>query len=242
MRRGKLRTLRALAVLVVLLFGIGLTPRPAGASFEVKLNYWPTTVTNSRSSGQFGNWTTDYWGGDFRWTSSTSHWGIRFKYDTGNESAWGGTYAGATGGTDTIWSADLFYAWQFAAATLRGFAGWGDLKYTANFPGAGQTIEANGYRVGIDAQIPVPGTGWAFNGSVAWYPSTSTSFTTAGFSSTAGASATDYSASVQYMWPRGWLAEGGYRWVNTDTGALAGTVCPCTVRTSGPFFDVGYHW
>jgi hypothetical protein len=233
---------RVLVAFVLLVFVIGLLPPSADATWEVKLNYWPTTVTNSRSSGQFGNWTTNFWSGDIRWTSDTSHWGIHLKYDTGNEGGWGGSYAGATGGTDTIWSGDLFYAWQLSMATLRGFLGWGDMKFLSNFSFGGQTIEANGYRVGVDAQIPVPNTGWAFNGSVAWYPSTSTSFNFLGVTSTSGASATDYSASVQYMWPQGWLLEGGYRWVNTDTGALAGTVCPCTLRTSGPFFDVGYHW
>ncbi len=235
------RKLRIGAALVVLLFALGMVPRPADASFEVKLNYWPTTITNSRSTGQFGNWSTNFWGGDLRWTSDTSHWGIHFKYDTGSEGSWGGTYAGANGGTDTIWSGDLFYAWQLSTVTLRGFVGWGDMRFTSNF-GSGQTLEGSGYRVGADAQIPLPNTGFAFNASVAWYPSTSTSFNFVGFTSTSNASATDYSASVQYMWPRGWLVEGGYRWVSTDTGALAGTVCPCTIKTSGPFFDLGYHW
>jgi hypothetical protein len=234
---------RILAAFVVLLFGIGIVPRPADASFELKLNYWPTTLTISRSSGQFGNWSTNLWGGDFRWTSDTSHWGIHLKYDTGSEGSWGGSYAGATGGTDRIWSGDLFYAWQLSMITVRGFVGWGDMRFESDFGAAGpQVLEANGYRIGADAMFPVPNTGWAFNGSVAWYPSTSTSFSFLGFSSTSNATASDYSASVQYMWPRGWLLEGGYRWVNTDTGALAGTVCPCTLHTSGPFFDLGYHW
>ncbi len=233
---------RVLVAFVVLAFGIGLVPRAADASFEVKLNYWPTTVTNSRSSGQFGNWDTNFWGGDLRWTS-TSNWGIHLKYDTGSEGSWGGSYISATGGTDRIWSADLFYAWTLSPATVRTFAGYGDMRFESDFGAAGpQVLEANGYRIGADAQIPVPNTGWAFNASVAWYPSTSTSFSFVGFSSTSSASATDYSASVQYMWPQGWLVEAGYRWVNTDFGALAGTVCPCTIRTSGPFFDVGFHW
>ena len=234
--------LRILAALAIVLFGVGMIPRPVDAAFEVRLNYWPTTVTNSRSSGQFGNWTTNFWGGDFRWTSDTAHWGFHLKYDTGNQGSWGGNYASATGGTDTMWSGDVFYAWQFAAATLRGFVGWGDMKFTSNFGASPQMLEGSGYRVGVDGQITVPNTRWAFNGSVAWYPSTSTSFSIPGFTSTSGASAADYSASVQYMWPQGWLLEGGYRWTNMDTGALAGTICPCTVRTSGPFFDLGYHW
>ncbi|HEV2282580.1 MAG TPA: hypothetical protein VGX75_09360 [bacterium] len=232
--------LRALAIFVVtLVCGFSLASRPADATWELKLNYWPTTVTNSKSSGQFGNWSTNFWGGDLRWTSDTSHWGIHLKYDTATPGSWGGTYAGSTGGTDTVWSGDLFYAWQLTTVTLRGFAGWGDIKHVSNF-GLAQTLEARGYRVGADVMIPVPNTRWAFNATAAWYPSTSTSFTF-GSTTTSGGNATDFGASVQYMWPRGWLVEGGYRWITENTGALPNTVCPCTVRTSGPFFDVGYH-
>jgi hypothetical protein len=71
-RAVRVGRLRAFAALAILLFGIGMIPRPADASFEIKLNYWPTTVTASNAGGQFGNWTTNFWGGDLRWTSDTS--------------------------------------------------------------------------------------------------------------------------------------------------------------------------
>jgi hypothetical protein len=235
------RNLRIGAALIVLLFAFGMVPRPADASFEAKLSYWPTTVTASNSGGQFGNWTSNFWGGDFRWTSDTVHWGIHLKYDTANPNNWGGSFSSSTGGTDTVWSGDLFYAWMLPVATVRAFAGWGDLKHTSVLGGGTETIEASGYRVGADAQFPVPNTRWAFNASAAWYPSTSTSFTFFG-TTTSGGNATDFSASVQYTWPQGWLAEGGYRWITENTGALPATVCPCTIKTSGPFFDVGYHF
>lgn len=236
---------RMLTALIILAFGLAASPRPAAASVELKLIYWPTNVTYT-SPTLNGTWTTNFIGGDLRWTSDESHWGIHLKYDTGSQANWGGLFSGFfTSGTDTIWSADLFYAWQFPAVTVRGFAGYGDLENTGNFNGGGSLVyKATGYRVGADAVIPVPNTNFAFNASAAWYPSTSTSltFTPSGFTRTSNGSATDLSASVQYTWPTGVFVEGGYRWINNHLGSLALLFVGTSATTEGPFFAVGYHW
>jgi hypothetical protein len=237
---------RVLAALTVLAFAFASCPRPAAASVELKLVYWPTNTTYT-SPTISGTWTTNFIGGDFRWTSDESHWGIHLKYDTGSETNIGGFFTGLfSGGTDAIWSADVFYAWQFPALTVRAFAGYGDIKNTLNFAFGGGSLvyDATGYRVGADAMIPVPNTNFAFNASAAWYPSTSTSltFTSSGFTRPSSGSATDLSASVQYTWPTGVLVEGGYRWINNHLGQLALVFVGTGETTSGPFFSVGYRW
>lgn len=245
---------RLLAVLVVLVCGSTLWVQPAAASVELKLNYWPAT---SNVSGVYvdpqppSNWTTSFWGGDLRWTSDTSHWGIHLKYDTGSEGSWGGilgTAAAAgtlTGGTDAIWSGDVFYAWQLSTATLRGFVGYGDIQQTWTFRGGFEKWDSNSWRVGADATIPIRNSNFAFSASVAWYPSLNSTFSeSGGFSRTiSGGTASDLSASIQYTWPRGWLVEGGYRWVTENIPQYDSTFPgPATFTINGPFFAVGYHW
>ena len=239
---------RLFAVLVLLACGNALWVQPAAASIEVKLNYWPATTN---ASGTYvdpqppSGWTTQFWGVDFRWTSDTSHWGVHLKYDTGNESGWTGLLACCIrSGTDTIWSGDVFYAWALSAATLRGFVGYGNIQQTWNFVGW-EAWQSNGWRVGADAAIPIPNSNFSFNASAAWYPSLNSTFSeSGGFSrSVSGTTATDFSASVQYTWARGWLVEGGYRWVTLNAPLFpAGFPGPATFTINGPFFAVGYHW
>ena len=251
------------AALLVLAWSIALWPRPAAAAaggvVELKLDYWPATTTET-TSGSFSppmTWTTQYWGGDLRWTS-TQHWGIHLKYDTGSEGSFGGfpgpPNLGAPGAaTDTVWSGDVFYAWQLPAVTVRGFAGYGSVRYSASsvpsfFGLIDYTIDTEGYRVGADVTVPIRDSGFAFNASAAWYPSMTTNSTTtfhsfAGtFRNSAATTGSDLSASVQYTWTRGWLVEGGYRWITLNTGRFANGAAPTTFTTNGPFFSVGYRW
>lgn len=261
---GRLIRFRALAAFVVLACCVALWPRPAAGALELKLNYWPVT-TSGVPSGAYvtdgvvvaggGNWNTQFFGGDLRWTS-LQHWGIHLKYDTGSQGSWGGalSFLGlTTGGTDTVWSADVFYAWQVRTVTLRGFAGYGSIQYVFNYNpsqsylgASGETLSSAGYRVGADAAIPIPNSHFALNASAAWYPSNTTtdSYPSPG-SPTSGGSATDLSGSVQYTWPSGWLAELGYRWITWNTGSFhtgIALTCPCTFATNGPFFAVGHRW
>ena len=257
---------RLLAVFVVLACSGALWVQPAAASVELKLNYWSAT---SNVSGVYldpqlpSNWTTQFWGGDFRWTSDASHWGIHLKYDTGSEGSWGGALGreAAEGflrsGTDTVWSGDVFYAWTLSSATVRGFVGYGNMQQTWNFNIRGTSLweawQANGYRVGADATIPIRNSNFAFNASAAWYPSLNSTFSEGipnvfSFSrSISGGTASDLSASIQYTWPQGWLVEGGYRWVTENipqasVGGVPAFPGPATFTMNGPFFAVGYHW
>jgi hypothetical protein len=250
---------RTVVAFVILACGIALWPQAASASVELKLNYWPTTNSISFATPGLGNnsWTESVWGGDLRWTSDESHWGIHLKYDTGSKVSWAGVrFATLIGGTDTFWSGDVFYAWQTPAFTLRGFVGYGDLEETDTYgpcsgpgcqvPGT-STAKSSGYRIGADATIPIPNSNFAFNASVAWYPSNTTirtvpAGTFPGLTLYATGSATDISASVQYTWPEGWLAEVGYRWISWDSGPWAMSSCPCTLQYSAPFFAAGYHF
>jgi len=243
---------RLVAAFVVLACCIALWLQPATASVELKLNYWPATtnVTGTYVDPEPpSNWTTQFWGGDFRWTSN-QHWGVHLKYDTGSEGSWGGALAGhITGGTDTIWSGDVFYAWQLSAATLRGFVGYGNIQQTWTFGPSpvSEGWQSTGWRVGADAAIPLRNSNFSFNASVAWYPSLNSTFSahSAGSSlstSASGGTASDYSASFQYTWPRGWLVEAGYRWVNENIAQTAFVFGPATFTMNGPFFAVGYHW
>lgn len=104
--------------------------------------------------------------------------------------------------------------------------------------------QSTGWRLGADAVIPVPNSSFAFNASVAWYPSLNSTFSeSGGFStSSSGGTASDYSASFQYTWPVGWLAEAGYRWVAENVAKTPTFAGPATFTTSGPFVAVGYHW
>ena len=236
---------RVLAGLMVVAFGVALWTRPAAAmasgTIELKFDYWPT---NENATDQFGSgsWNTQIWGGDFRFTSN-QNWGIHLKYETGTQSNWS-AFVGATGGQDTVWSGDVFYGWQFPRATLRVFAGYGHIEYRFTNPVSFLDSTNTGYRVGVDGVIPLPNSRWQFNGGVAWYPSLSASLTSNALGTFTGSgNAQDYSASFQYNFPSGWLAEIGYRWINVSTSGY--TVGPYTFlnfQQNGPFLAVGYHW
>jgi len=253
-----MRVFRLAVTLVIVAAVLAPWPQPAGAvaagTFELKLNYWPTTTTQTYGTsiinGQ-GSWTTPYLGGDFRWTGN-QHWGIHLKYDTGSEGAFAGIEARRTVGTDTVWSADVFYAWQFARATVRAFAGYGSLLQADTFSSrvyGAETLTGTGWRLGADAVFSVPNSRWAFTASAAFLPSTATTYTAQGGGvlgkapDTSSGNAQDYSLAVQYAWPQGWLVEAGYRWLNPNYGQLPDYPCnPCATTTSGPTFAVGYRW
>lgn len=239
---------RVPAAFVVLALGLSLWPAAAWAGalgqFEVKLNYLPATSSWGFANGANGGWNSQFVGGDVRWTGN-SGWGIHLKYDTGAESSWNG-YFGlilTSAGQDTVWSGDVFYAWRLARATIRGFVGYGHIEFNSTDPFFGTIdLTATGYRVGADVTIPIAGSGFAFNANAAWYPSNNVAFSDIATSSSGSGTASDYGASLQYMWPSGWLVEAGYRWINWNTSSLTGTLCPCTLQSNGPVFAVGYHW
>ncbi len=239
--------LRVPAVFVVLACIIALSPRPAAAAVELKLNYWPVTQFNMQTHFEGPGLTLArpvLWGGDLRWTSQRQ-WGIHLKYDTGTDSGWSFWFPANATTTHTMWSGDVFYALQVSSATFRGFVGYGSIQWTQVAPApAQQQLTASGWRFGADAMFPLPDSNWAINMSAAFYPSSSTTFTYTGLPSGTGtSSAGDYSASIQYTWPAGWLAEAGYRLVTLNTGSLGPTyTAPWTQQWSGPFFAAGYHW
>lgn len=219
-------------------------------TLELKGIYWPATPTVTETGAPSGGWNTSAVGGDLRLFLPT-HWGVHLQYATGTEGAWIGSFSTATSGTDTVYSGDLFYEWRLRGPTgvgstldLRTFAGYGQLQASTTFPApTGQrTFTSNGVRVGADFVLPLPRTNLAVQGGVAWYPSNSTTLTVGGATQTSNAQAWDYTLSVQYTDPRGWLIEGGYRWITADTGPITLNSCPCSARVQGPFFALGFRW
>ncbi len=233
--------LHVLAVILTLLIA-GLLPSMALAQTSTfKVFYWPSSATASTSS-QFGNWSTGFWGIDFRF-EAPSPWGFHFNYGSGSQTSGGGSWSSLTSGTDTIWSADVSYRYQAQMATIHGFAGYGSLRWNSTFPGSLQDDTSTGFRLGADVAVPLgPGSNWVVNGSAAWYPSNTATLTfTPGGSSSASNTANDYSISLQYNAPMKWVVEGGWRsasFVQSVGGVCAGAT-PCTFQWTGFFVAVG---
>lgn len=139
---------------------------------------------------------------NYRFTSLEAPWGFQAEFGTGSQGSWGGAFASALSGTDTIWSADVTYRSVIDRFTVHWFAGYGSIKWETTLPAGVQRFTSNGPRVGFDALYPLyigeDGSNWAINGIVAWYPSNTTSSFSAGTTSTSTASATDWAISVRY--------------------------------------------
>lgn len=220
-----MRIIRALAVLITITLGISALPvgaQPRGITeapsiHTIKLTYWPTSVT--ATAGGAASWSTTMLVVDYRFNLPASLWGFQFQYGTGAQGGWGGASSGASGGTDTIWSADVTYTWETPQLQLVGFAGYGSLKWETSLPAGTQRYTSAGVRIGVEALLPITRFShgepyWAIITSVAWYPSNSTTFLSGGTTTTGTASATDWSVGLRYKWGREQIA----RTETTDPG------------------------
>ncbi len=233
------------AILIMLVAILAPTAALAQPTHTVKLFYWPANATVTTSS-QIGNWSTGFWGLDYRFEVD-SPWGFHLQYANGSEGSGGGNWSGLTSGSDTIWFVDATYRWPTPQAIVRGFLGYGSLQYNSNFPAANEKTTSGGFRIGVDASIPLAemnsaAGNWSLNGTVAWYPGNSSSVTfTPGGTFSATNTASDWSISLQYSAPNQWVVEGGYRgatFVRSAGGACAGAT-PCTFQWTGLFLTVG---
>ncbi len=225
---------RTLAVLAIVLLVSSLLPSIALAQLHtVKVFYYPAGVT--LSGGSSATWNTGFWGVDYRLTIP-SPWGVHLQYASGSQSGWTGAFGGATSGSDSNWFADATYRVPTPNAVVLGFIGYGSYSSSNNTT---SRFTSSGFRLGAEGAFAIPGTRWQVNGSLAWYPSNSTS---AG-SSSASASATDWSISAQYNFPGQWLAELGYRSINAGTGVLSGyagcSPTACNASSTGIYLTVG---
>lgn len=207
-----MRIMRVVSVVITIMLGIsvlsvGAQPRgmtePASIH-TLQLTYWPTSVTST--IGGAANWSTTMLVFDYRFNLPNSFWGFKFEYGTGAQGGWGGASSGASGGTDTIWSADVTYTWEVRQLLLTGFVGYGSLKWETSLPAGTQRFTSAGIRVGVDALVPFhvlpDGSNLGITASVAWYPSNSTTFLSGGTTTTGTGSATDWSIGLRYKWGR----------------------------------------
>ncbi|OFX27228.1 MAG: hypothetical protein A2Z07_04605 [Armatimonadetes bacterium RBG_16_67_12] len=244
------RSIRPAATLTALLVMCGWFAAPARAqpaNSVFRLSYWPasTTAADNSTETQVGTWTTGFWALDYRGRFS-GPLGVHLQLAGGAQSDGGGLWSPSTSGTDTIWSGNLVYEWALAGASLRVLAGYGSLRWTsssvAGFPsfGAPQTLTSRGFRVGAEVELPISQR-LTLTGSVARYPSNSTTFETTGISSSSSSSANDFAASLTYAVTGNWLLEAGYRvtWVNSGRHDLGGTVWNTTVQWQGAVLTVG---
>lgn len=224
-------TFRLLAAIVVVVVIAFVPTRVQADTAETKFFYWP-----SRSSITGSTWTSSMFGVDFRDTSP-SHWGMHLQYAIGNQSGYGGGFlaAGATGGTDTVYFAEMVHEWQLSTLTLRASGGYGFIESNTN---PLQFLRSQGFRLGTDLVFPIMGA-FSLEAGGGWYPSNSTTLGGAGGSFFSSASASDWSVSVQYTDPKGWLVEGGYRQLTANSGPIVG--CPCNLTLGGSFVSVGYR-
>ncbi len=226
--------LRMLVVIAMVLLVSSLLPSVALAQMHtVKGFYYSGGFT--LSGGASATWNTAFWGVDYRLTLPIVPWGAHIQYASGSQSGWTGAFATATSGSNSNWFADATYRFPVQNGVARAFLGYGSFSNTTT-PTVPQ-FTSSGFRLGGDAEIRLPNTPWSINGSVAWYPSNSTS---AGASSS-NASTTDWQVSGQYNFPNQWLAELGYRSVSVGTGTLAALGCAtaCTASSTGWFIAVG---
>lgn len=242
-----MRKLQVLAVLVTITLGLCASSVGAQSSTtsrstttqSIKLTIWPTSVTATTPSA--ANWSTMMWVIDYRLSYLPSFWGLQFQYGFGAQGGWGGASSGASSGNDTIWSADVTYTWETSNLLLTGFAGYGSLQWQTNLPAGSRQFTSAGFRVGVDALIPLSrtsadGSYWAIDASVAWYPSNATTLLSAGSTTTGTGSVRDWSIGLRYKFGGERIATvqksdagySGYRLAmlqerfETSWGALAG--------------------
>ena len=227
-------TFRLLAAIVVAIAIAFVPARVQADTAETKVFYWPSN-TSFLGSG----WKSSMLGMDFRDTFSFG-WGMHVQYVMGGQSGFTGGFllAGANAGTDTVYLAEMVHEWQLSPLTLRASGGYGSIESLTYFSGTPQFFRSQGFRLGTDLVFPIMGA-FSMQAGGGWYPSNPTTLGGPGASFFSSASASDWSVSVQYTDPRGWLVEGGYRQLSANGGSLPG--CPCTLTLGGPFVSVGYR-
>lgn len=172
------------------------------------LSAWFTSATATEPGG-VGTWRTTLWVLDYRASHEKSPWGFRLQYATGGQGGWGGTFASASGGRDTMWGLDVSYRFRQARGmNLWGFAGYSSLSLESTLPAPTGTrrVTSSGLRIGADAEMPLSLATGAGNLSVtarlAWSPSNGVSSLSGGTTTTSSGSATEWSIALRYMFRR----------------------------------------
>ncbi len=237
----------AVALFVMFLLMSGWRPAAALAQgtreykVDLRLTYWPTHVTASTPTGQFGNWNSGLWGLEFNLSRRRSRWGVGASYETGSQSNGGGNWLNLQTGTDRIWSAWVNYALlpRESETQLNLWLGYGEYTWDTRYvSGTPETFRSYGAMAGVSYYAPL-GRNVDFGGTVMYFPSNYTSLQTGGFypsSGTSTASAWDFRTNIQVELGN-WAARGGYRWANARAGNVSGCQ-DCEFRWSGPYFNL----
>ncbi len=225
----RFRILTAGAVLVLI---FGLVPAAQAQSSYFSLSYWPAGF-----SGEPG-FTSSTWDTGFVVLDYSGllrpPFGLRVSYATGGERSWSGF--AATSGTDTIWSADVFWERSSGNLSFRPFIGYGSMKLDNN-AGGGFDWSASGFRVGVEA-IMQSSSPLQFVAAAAWYPSANSE--SVGLTG-AGGNGFDWNLGVRWRPPNAnWGITAGYRGVgfNCDSGFCNGA----SMNWSGFVLGATYQW
>ena len=225
-----------LAVFAILL----ASPLPAPAqespfSQSSVIGYWPAHVSFAGPGGTV-TWTSTILVLDYQTQHRSSPLGFRLRYAVGRQGSW--SFAGASG-HDTIWSADVTYAWGSGGL----FAGYGSTTWENTDSAGMRLIESTaGVRLGAEVVVPLA-PNWSAHAGGVWSPLARTTVTSpAVFSTdTAFGSVLEYGVSLRYG-PGSWFVEAGYRGLTTRYGTLAGGAfaggCPCSTSWRG--FTLGF--
>lgn len=225
--------------LVMSLVAILTFSTPASAMKYVSIAYWPTSTNVSLSGGPaFRAYDTPmlslYYRQDFG-----SGWAASASFDTGGQSNFAGTWAGATAGGNTFWNVNLhrtFQANNNAMASV--FVGYGRAGDRSTF-GTDQTHTASGPRIGADIMVQAGNFGviaWGALGVGVWGSTAQPGSVTG----SGGGSMNEFGALLTYA-IAGWNLEGGYRVVNWNVPA-GGSFSAANFSTSGAMFGVSRMW
>lgn len=166
---------------------------------------------NLTEPGGTGTWRTTFWILDYRIRPEDALWGFRFRYGTGGQGSWAGTFSGASGGRDTLWSADVSYRFlQPRGINVWGFIGYGSTSFESTLPAPTGTprVTSSGFRIGADVEIPLQQMAargdWSIIGSLAWSPSNSVTSLSGGTTTTSSGAMTEWSVALRIpLWSAG---------------------------------------
>lgn len=201
-----MRVIRGVACLVILVSVLALEPVPALAQQPSRTlhtfggSVWFASATATEPAGT-GTWRTTLLTFDYRASFQRSPWGLRLRYATGGQGGWGGTFAGASAGTDNMWSVDASYQVDQPGTRFWVLAGFGSISFESTLPAGLRRVTSSGLRVGVSLEIPlmtarVPGL--SINSSFIWSPANRMSSLSGGTTTVTTGSATEWSIALHY--------------------------------------------
>jgi len=224
--------------LAVALVSVLILAAPAAAGNYFAIRYWPSSTSVSLSGGaSFRAYDNSLVSLSYRRDVAPS-WAASFNLDFGAQSNFAGTWAGATGGSNTYWNINLHRTFQGQNTMMSLFAGYQRASDRSTF-GTDQIHSVSGPRIGGDLAWHQGAWGfmaWAAAGVGMGGSTTQTGSTTGSGSG----SFSEYGALLVYT-VSGWNVEGGYRVVNFGVPA-GGSFLAANFSTTGLTIGVSRMW